>query len=275
MLKYKDSLANSKKVKEENKIQNDSQSQSSAADYFGRVAKDYSMYRDLYPEEMIANIINKCEERSLAVDCCTGTGQLTEDLCHYFDRVIGLDKSVEQLNQAHKEDNIKYYVVDDAAEILGLPDNSVDLITVGTALAWLDREKFLRNARRVLKKGGVLACADQTIPVIEDNPALLSHFACKNIAPNGPQTQNDGVKDIETPNGFVRLNMPMSYEMKSEKEIKDIIGWVRTTSGFAVAQKNGVGDAMLKDLESDLIATKKKNFHVKTEVVMKAFKKIY
>ncbi len=38
-----------------------------------------------------------------------------------------------------------------------LADQSVDLVTVAQALHWLDLEPFLKEARRVLVPGGVLA----------------------------------------------------------------------------------------------------------------------
>jgi SAM-dependent methyltransferase len=43
------------------------------------------------------------------------------------------------------------------AENSGLENESVDLITVATALHWFDQQKFYAEADRVLKPGGILA----------------------------------------------------------------------------------------------------------------------
>lgn len=46
------------------------------------------------------------------------------------------------------------------AEDLPLPDGSVDLLTVATAVHWFDQPKFLAEAGRVLKPGGCIALVD-------------------------------------------------------------------------------------------------------------------
>ena len=57
--------------------------------------------------------------------------------------------------------NIEYQQA--AAEHTGLPDSSVDLITVAQALHWFDLDAFYTEARRVLRPGGTLAAWTYTL----------------------------------------------------------------------------------------------------------------
>ena len=44
---------------------------------------------------------------------------------------------------------------------------SVDLVTVGTALQWFDFEKFCRECLKILKVGGILAAYGCFLPVFD------------------------------------------------------------------------------------------------------------
>jgi len=57
--------------------------------------------------------------------------------------------------QAPKLPNVAYHL--GKAEALPFPENTFDLVTVGLAFHWFDQEKFLDEANRVLKPGGLLA----------------------------------------------------------------------------------------------------------------------
>jgi ubiquinone/menaquinone biosynthesis C-methylase UbiE len=69
--------------------------------------------------------------------------------------MIATDASAEQIASATRCDNVEYRVA--PAEQTGLPDASIDLVTVAQALHWFDRERFFAEVKRVLRPGGVLA----------------------------------------------------------------------------------------------------------------------
>jgi SAM-dependent methyltransferase len=76
-------------------------------------------------------------------------------LAKHFERVIATDRSSEQIRHATPHPRIEYRVAD--SERSGLEDRSMDLVTVAAAIHWLDLDGFYREARRVLRPGGVLA----------------------------------------------------------------------------------------------------------------------
>ncbi len=69
--------------------------------------------------------------------------------------MIGTDASAEQIAHAERHPHVRYRVA--AAEHSGLPDASIDLVTVAQALHWFDISAFYGEAIRVLRLGGTLA----------------------------------------------------------------------------------------------------------------------
>ncbi len=92
--------------------------------------------------------------RGTAVDVACGTGLSTKILVELADRVIGTDASAEMIALAPRLDRVTYLVA--PAESLPVESNSADLVTVALAFHWLDRDRFLREALRILKSNGLL-----------------------------------------------------------------------------------------------------------------------
>ncbi|XP_070566186.1 putative methyltransferase DDB_G0268948 [Ptychodera flava] len=136
------------------------------ADAFNKasISKFYSQYRPKYSNELYENIMSFLGEKlappyTLAVDVACGTGQGTRPLADHFPEVIGTDISPTQIAEAkvtEKFPNVTYQVA--AAESLPFKPNSVDLVTVASAIHWFaDLEKFYDEVDRVLRPGGCLA----------------------------------------------------------------------------------------------------------------------
>ncbi|WP_421725845.1 class I SAM-dependent methyltransferase [Bauldia sp.] len=89
-----------------------------------------------------------------AIDVGCGTGQSTVAMVEVAERVIGIDVSVAMLR--HAKEHLRVSYVAGAAEALPFRSQAIDLITVGLALHWFDRNEFLAEARRVLRPGGWL-----------------------------------------------------------------------------------------------------------------------
>ncbi|KAL1915265.1 uncharacterized protein VTP21DRAFT_7541 [Calcarisporiella thermophila] len=105
----------------------------------------------------------------VALDICTGTGKLALRLAERFESVYAIDISTKMLESATKHPNIQYSV--STAEHLEFMDNSVDLITIGQALHWVDAKRFFTEVKRVLRPGGTLAVVGYTFG---ESPDLLS-----------------------------------------------------------------------------------------------------
>lgn len=124
-------------------------------DHFSGHSREYRAFRPDYPNHYFAHLASLCTRRDLAWDCATGSGQAAAGLSRFFAQVIATDASANQLASAPEIAGVSYRVA--LAEQSGLDSGTVDLVSVAQALHWFDIEAFGREARRVLKPGGVLA----------------------------------------------------------------------------------------------------------------------
>ena len=129
------------------------------------ISEAYSKFRPVYPQSVANVIVDYMKSKGslafdFAVDVGCGSGQSTFLLSDYFDKVVGLDVSETQIEQAKlKGASSKLavtFIIGDAHNLPFEP-SSVDLLTCAMSWHWLDTEKFYDEAKRVLKPGGCLA----------------------------------------------------------------------------------------------------------------------
>nr|KAI8729149.1 putative methyltransferase DD [Biomphalaria glabrata] len=126
------------------------------------LAQAYAAYRPKYPQALFDAIMTYHDEvttngRHLAVDACCGPGQSTLPLLPLFQQVVGVDISQDLLDHMPKDiPNLTTYR--SAAEDLPMIESgSVDLVTTGASLHWLNIDKFFKEVKRILKPGGTFA----------------------------------------------------------------------------------------------------------------------
>ncbi|XP_055895823.1 putative methyltransferase DDB_G0268948 isoform X1 [Biomphalaria glabrata] len=126
------------------------------------LAQAYAAYRPKYPQAVFDAIMTYHDEvtnngRSMALDVCCGPGQSTLPLVPLFEKVVGVDISQDLLDHMPKDiPNLTTYR-SAAEDLFMIASDSVDLITSGASLHWLNTEKFFKEAKRVLKPGGTFA----------------------------------------------------------------------------------------------------------------------
>ncbi|PWJ42325.1 class I SAM-dependent methyltransferase [Sediminitomix flava] len=124
-------------------------------DRFSEQAAGYLLYRPLYPNDLILDILSYVENRQCFWDCATGNGQIASELARYFNEGYGTDISEEQLKYAIPRSNVIYKK--ERAEKTKFHHNQFDLVTVAQAVHWFDFKTFNKEVKRVLKPNGVLA----------------------------------------------------------------------------------------------------------------------
>lgn len=102
----------------------------------------------------------------LAVDIGCGNGQSTAMFAPYFNEILGVDPSENQIKHAQSNNThpakISYKVA--AAESIPVSDHSVDLIASGQAIHWADFDRFFAECRRVLKPNGCVVLHGYNTP---------------------------------------------------------------------------------------------------------------
>lgn len=213
-------------------------------------AGTYYRYRPSYPGELFEYLSRLVKNHRLAWDCGTGNGQSARGLAQFFENVIATDPSREQIRKAVPHPKIQYRV--EKSEASSLKDNSVDLITVAQAVHWFDFNKFYAEARRVLKKDGIIAVWAYSLPIISAKIDTLIRHYHDEILDGFWQKENRYVTDAyrTIPFPFEEIKTP-GFTIQKEISKAELLGFLSSwsaTSGFLKEKKTDP----IQKIEEDL-----------------------
>ena len=264
------------------------------ASYYGDEAALYAdpKIRPHYPAALYERLFEFAGPGTTALDVATGTGQCAHHLAqtyeqvfpdryprldlHAHDRFIlghvhgpfqpsrkkylwqvwAIDGSEEQVKHARPHPRITYRK--GLAEDTGLPGNSIDLVTVATALHWyvctwpclqsgeacmharmqhhsapceprFNVPAFYKEARRVLKPGGALAAWCYYHPAIKGHDQaneVLGAFLQKVLGPYSTDVQKhcqQGYRDLEPGSGDFAHCERTSLPFEQESSIRHLV----------------------------------------------------
>jgi SAM-dependent methyltransferase len=199
-------------------------------------AERYHLYRPAYhhlPCALLLEFNGGKFKRTLDVAC--GTGQATNALALISEDVTGVDSSVDMLNQARKHSRLRF--VEGAAENLPFPDAHFDLVNVSMGFHWIEQEKFLKNAFRVLNTDGFLNvdCYGFTGEMLErtDFADADKTFYRANLP---RPVQKSGIypdEAVARKFGF-KLVAVFPYEHTVRMTLEQFVGLITTQSNFLV-----------------------------------------
>ena len=198
-------------------------------DYFSSQSKEYAKNRPRYPGEMYAYLASLAPAQRLAWDCGTGNRQAALALAERFQRVIATDASAAQIESAFPHEKIRYSV--EPSEKTSISPNSVDLITVGTAVHWFDFDPFYSEAHRVGKPGAILAVWTYHLVSIEPKiDRWLEHFYRETLAGFWPERIRYLDQRYETlPFPFEEIRPP-KFEMETVWSLDNLVGFLASWS---------------------------------------------
>ena len=197
-------------------------------DHFSGHAADYARFRPQYPDELFRYLAGAAPSQQLAWDCATGNGQAAVALAGTFERVIATDASAEQIANATPHPKVEYRVA--PAEISGIEEGTVDLLTVAQALHWFDLDRFYAETRRVLKERGVIAVwAYNLLEITPSIDAVVSHYYDDVVDAYWPPERRLVEKFGELPFPFEEIVAPQ-FEMRSEWNLEHLVGYLGTWS---------------------------------------------
>ena len=221
-------------------------------DHFSEQAKEYARHRPTYPGAMFDYLSSLSPARELAWDCGTGNGQAALALAKRFQHVIATDASAAQIEHAFPHERVEYRV--EPSEQTSIAPESVDLITVGTAVHWFDFAAFYEEVRRVGKPEGILAVWTYHFPVID--PAIdrwLEHLYWVTLKGFWPERIHYLEERYQTlPFPFEEIRSP-TFEMEASWTLGDLIGFVASWSAVRklLEARGGTGlEVQVKELES-------------------------
>ena len=177
-------------------------------DHFSGHADQYATARPTYPEELFSWIASSAPATQKVWDVGCGNGQASVALAAHFDSVLATDASDEQIAKALPSQNVEYRAA--PAEKCPLPDASCDAVTVAQAAHWFDLEAFYREAKRVLKPGGLLAIWCYGIHTVDrETDAVVGTLYRETLGTDWPPERayiEAGYSDLPFP--FAQLAVP-------------------------------------------------------------------
>jgi SAM-dependent methyltransferase len=132
---------------------------------FGQAAEVYERSRPDYPTAAVDWLVPAGARTVL--DLGAGTGKLTQSLAERGLDVVAVEPA-DEMRATLAAQLPQVRALAGSAEAIPLPDASVDAITVAQAWHWVDPERALPEAARVLRPGGTLGLVwnrrDERVP---------------------------------------------------------------------------------------------------------------
>jgi SAM-dependent methyltransferase len=205
------------------------------ADHFSAQAAGYTAFRPRYPDTLFEFLARVSPARQRAWDCGTGNGQAAIGLARHFRQVVATDASSAQIAQAEPHLHIEYRVA--TAEQSGLPDGSVDLVTVAQALHWFDFDRFYAEVRRVTVSGGVIAAWSYGLMQVNSAVDAVVQRFFAGLAADWPAERRFVDEQYRTlPFPFEPVTVP-PFSMQQHWTLPQLLGYLRTWSAVQAFQR--------------------------------------
>lgn len=212
---------------------------------FGLQADVYASARPTYPDDLFDWIAGQAPQQQMAWDVGTGSGQAAFSLAERFLKVHATDIDKEQLRHAPSHQNISF--LEAPAHLSGISENSVDAITVATALHWFDHALFWQEVSRVARPDAIF-CAwtyhrAQTENEIQS--ALIDPLAdiLEPYWAKGNRLSWRGYSKQELQMPFEAIAVP-EFECRLQWTPLQIAGFIRSWSAHQKARKDGHAEAL-------------------------------
>ena len=199
-------------------------------DHFSKQSRLYSESRPRYPKELFEYLKTLAPSLELVWDCATGNGQAAVSLAEHFEKVIATDASPQQIDNAIEKENVEYLVA--PAEEIYLDDETVDMVTVATALHWFDHSRFFPEVKRVLKPGGVLAAWSYAETRISDEiDPVMDYFSKEYLYDYWPAEAR-----LNWMERYENFDMPLEmieapkFEMEMEWDLEQFVNYLHSWS---------------------------------------------
>ena len=234
----------------------------------GRFASTVALYERLrppYPPEFFRAVAErlKLSKRHALIDLGTGPGLLALGFAPYVGRITGVDPEPGMLGAAREaaaRSGHDFALIEGRAEMLPPETGSFDVVTIGRALHWMDRDAALALFERLVARGGkILICG--SMPARDGrNPWLDAYNAARRAwSPTRLWAESGGGEQIHRDlaaffqgSAFHRAEI-ITVETGHEISVRDLARRVLTFSSSSPEVLGESAEAMLRDVEQRLL----------------------
>ena len=206
------------------------------------VAERYAKGRPYFHPQVVNRIkayLSLADPVAHALDVGCGTGLSTIALKTIARHIVGVDNAAEMIALAPTDPQIEYFVA--PAEKIPVDDNDFDLITISSALHWINRSAFFTEAHRALRSQGWLVVYDNYFSArMEENQAFQTwgrdHYFTK--YPSPPRASVGFSAEDADQDGF-RLIGQEDYQNFVKFSPETLVDYLVTQSNVIVAVEGG------------------------------------
>jgi ubiquinone/menaquinone biosynthesis C-methylase UbiE len=142
---------------------------------FETTAQTYAARREPYPQAFFAAVAEalKLQDRETLIDLGTGPGLIALGFAPYVARVYGVDPEPAMAAEARRaaaKAEVDLQIIEGRAEDLAVEIGRFDIVTIGRALHWMEREATLKVLDRILAPGGRIVICGASARAGEANP---------------------------------------------------------------------------------------------------------
>lgn len=194
-------------------------------------SEEYAQYRPSYPESVFFHLATLLEEKSLAWDCGTGTGQAARLLAPHFQRVVATDASMSQLHNATAGPRIG--LVACTAEEACLAPRSVDCVVCAQSAHWFDLDRFYDEVNRVARSGAVISILGYGRALLDGPTGDLLDAFYKQMFSRYYTEQRRLVEEAYTTLPFPFEETPaVPFTIETEWRLEDLAGYISSWSSL-------------------------------------------
>lgn len=249
----------------------------------GRFASTVALYEELrppYPAEFFRNVAQKLTlgKQHRLIDLGTGPGLLALGFAPYVGHIVGVDPEPAMLaaaREAARRASQIFTLIEGKAEELPDDIGTFDVVTIGRALHWMDRDVMsARLERLVAPNGRIIVCssypaADGRNPWLDEYNKARRFWSAASLwseSGSGARTHRDLAAFFRG----TRFHVADVIKLKTSHEIsvRDLARRVLTFSSSSPDVLGERVEAMLRDVQAHLLPLAREG--LLTEVVVSA-----
>jgi precorrin-6B methylase 2 len=226
---------------------------------FATTAALYEQFRPPYSPEFFRAVVEclKLGKQHALIDLGTGPGLLALGFAPHVGRIVGVDPEPAMLEVAARAAARAGYdlaLIESAAEALPREVGSFDVVTIGRALHWMDRDLIGPLLERLVAPGGVVLVCSARSATDGRNGWLDSYSEARRYW-SGATDRTNYRPDLATilADTRFRIGEAIAVEGSHELTASDLAYRVLTRSGSSPAILSDKVDAMLHDVEQRLL----------------------